>query len=630
MRKYIDELEQELRARLEGCRLVYEVGFDEDLRLRLVRAMTKLRDFGTAENVRLLELRYPAVTTAYLVGEGIFRYKSGNFWGNLEVTDLAPRFLGPAFEKSIRRLQLEDFEQLVQEGALRFLAPILAHGGIPVHSLGDFFRVLSDELHRGGYDAANVLGRLRASPSRFAAADKPVERFLLHGGMVSADLLERCIDLVRECPTGTEEIDPERFGLPKYLCDAYATFDAHIRRTTAERLRETVPRPKVIIDPYGATGPLLHLPAMTGDFVGSHWVVTSHEGATRYSGSSEDRFVPLPPARTWTATLEPRKAERGRVFPFTGLGGGGILLFDDTGRLVSDAGRLRHAHVWVLHPADCTLTAATGTGDATSLPRLEVAPALAGSWAGYGLVSIDMSDVRRLFASGAGGAGSTETIWVHIRQAEVALVGEPLQGVLEAENGLPVYASCPRLQSGVDVPRDLTSRWRIALTFNGKPIDASQLLHDQHITLESLIGADSMGEVTLLVRGPLGSDLRARFLVVPGLTIERPVQLLAPGAAPGRIVIRTAKQVPAVKVVPEGTECSDVYTRRRRSTLDHDPHLRSMPPMVGDLGQLRSWRSGSRAFARSGTGDPGPDDRTAGRSYTRLGTSDFAPTLRWT
>ncbi len=45
---------------------------DDTLRDDLIRAMTLLRDWGIVEDEQALRLKYPAVTVAYLVAEGIF------------------------------------------------------------------------------------------------------------------------------------------------------------------------------------------------------------------------------------------------------------------------------------------------------------------------------------------------------------------------------------------------------------------------------------------------------------------------------------------------------------------------------------------------------------------------------
>ncbi len=564
-------LEQELRERLRGRRLVCELNFDETLRSRLVHGMWNLRGRGITSDVNALTIFAPAITVAYLVTEGLFRYRSGQFWGNLEVAGLSQLVLGPAFERSIRALRLETFDQLVREGALRYVTPILAHGGIPIHSLGDFFRVLLDELRRGGIDAADVLARWRASRSRFAAADKPVERFLLNGGSVSSDLLERCIDLVRECPPRTRDIDPDRFGLPSYVCAAYANLDDQAKRSAAARIGTVIPRPAVVIDPYGAAGPLMLLPAVSADFSSGYWNVIAGEMASRYRCSLEDRVVPLRPALAWNTELFLASGDYSRVFPFPGLSEYGALVFDATdGRLVADPGRLRSPQVWLLMRQGTEIAAARGSLDPVDLRPTEVGPPLAGVWSGFELRAYDLTDISRLILKHESDESKGgRQLWVHVQGADIQLVGDALPGVLSAQ-GLPVFADLPKLRFASVASIDSAHRWSARIEVDGRLIalDGQELFAMSGQSLRRAVGDDTAGNVRVYIRGPLGSDVRASFLLVPGLEIQRPQRVLLPGMPPGVVSIRTSAMSPVTVPLQKGADtvscavaCADGTTR---------------------------------------------------------------------
>jgi len=564
-------LEQELRERLRGRRLVCELNFDEALRSRLVHGMWNLRGRGIASDANELTIFAPAITVAYLVGEGLFRYRSGQFWGNLEVDGLSQHVLGPAFERSIRALRLETLDQLVREGALRYVAPILAHGGIPIHSLGDFFRVLLDELRRGGIDAADVLARWRGSRSRFSTTDKPVERFLLNGGSVSSDLLERCIDLVRECPPGTRDIDPDRFGLPSYVCAAYASLDDQAKRSAAARIGSVIPRPAVVIDPYGAAGPLMVLPAVSTDFIGNYWNVIAGEMASRYRCSPEDRIMPLRPALAWNAELFLPNGDQSRVFPFAGLSESGALVFDTRdGRLIADPCRLRSPHVWLLIRQGTEVAAARGSLDPVDLRPTEVAPPLAGAWSGFELRAYNLTDVSRLILKHeSDGRKGGRQLWVHVHGADIQLIGDALPGVLSA-HGLPVFAELPKLRIAGVASVDSAHRWLARMEIDGRlvALDGQQLFALSGQPLSRAVGDDAAGNIKVYIRGPLGSDVRASFLLVPGLEIQRPHKILLPGMPPEAVSIRTSAMSPTTVHLQKGADtvacavaCADGTTR---------------------------------------------------------------------
>ena len=67
------------------------------------------------------------------------------------------------------------------ENALRYVGPILAHGGIPRHCLPDYFRLLMRHLKRSA-DANDLLASWRTRRTTFVGIDLPVRRFLLYGG----------------------------------------------------------------------------------------------------------------------------------------------------------------------------------------------------------------------------------------------------------------------------------------------------------------------------------------------------------------------------------------------------------------------------------------------------------------
>ncbi|MBA2670377.1 MAG: hypothetical protein H0U67_08415, partial [Gemmatimonadetes bacterium] len=549
----LDALEQEIQSGLHNSRLVCELSFDEHLRERLLEAMTDLRDAGLAGNGSTLRTFYPATTAAYLVVEGVFRFEAGNYWGNLEVSGLNPLVLGPTFEAAIRRLRLETFEQITQDGGLRFLAPILAHGGIPKYCLGDFFRVLLEELRRGGIDAADVLSRWRASPARLAGVDKPVGRFLLYGGAVSADLLQRCIEMVRECPPGTEQIDSARFGLPDYVCAGYGGFDDQQKRIATAGLRSVVPRPYVLIDPYSATGPMLLLPAAAREVAGGYWTVVAGETGARYRVTSEDRLVPLPPVLAWAVELYSSSGERVRSFPLGGLSGSGTLFFYcDDGRLVSDLSRLRSASVWLLSRCGEVGQPHNGISGKSLIPT-EQAPLLAGAWSGFCFAAYDLTDVPRLRI---GEPNADEMLWVRVRREEIVLVDEPVAGVRSDPEGLPVYAEIPRLRISGLGQGEANARWSAQIECNGESVsfNGPELAGYGENVLKQALARGIPTEIRVRVLGSLGSDFRAHFIVIPGLEIKRPQSLILPDSPPQTVTVRAGTLGPARLAVPEGAD----------------------------------------------------------------------------
>ena len=133
------ELERDLRSQLKGCRMVAEIGLGAALHQEVMDGLGEAcQDLpGPGEVAR--DAR--ALLVVGLVGHGIYYYELGSFWGDIPVKGLDQSY-GPAFLRALELLNLETFADMVAEDrALRYVAPILAHGGIPKRCLPEFFGI---------------------------------------------------------------------------------------------------------------------------------------------------------------------------------------------------------------------------------------------------------------------------------------------------------------------------------------------------------------------------------------------------------------------------------------------------------------------------------------------------------
>lgn len=502
--------------------MVFEMGLTrqdgESLRVSMRAALQE-----TGGMISLVGRRWPAMLVAYLVSEGIFCY-DGGLWPHVfkhlgvHQNQNAQTELGVSFERALPKLGLETFELLVEEdNARRFVDRILIHGGVPRYSLDDFFRLLTSELNRAGGDAADLLARWRAHRTRFTGIDQPVRRFLLFGGEMSHDLLNRCIELV----DGSG--DPESVGLPAYFRDAYRS-STPIRRSTALR----IPRPSVEIDPWDTTGPVMRLPGV--DVSGAVWQVSPEpRGRSVRVGAFQDQSVSLTPARSWEIDLM-AGGESLRSYVVEGLGDVPIAFFDPvSGRLVRDPHHLALDEMWALTPNDprspavLLLDAANGE----SLPVIEELPSPTGPWSGFNLACYSLRDLNLFVVK------QNELrlpIRVTQRGTRPELVGDIVAAAV-TESGVPIHPTLPALSVPLAAPEG-HEVWRVRL--REKREDAfSQLLFDGNVAsgvteLASLIGPASVAEYQVSARGPLGQDLLAEFAVVPGLSLDLPARVLLP------------------------------------------------------------------------------------------------------
>jgi hypothetical protein len=572
-----DKLNAELSPRLRGCVLICELDIDEPLHRRLVAAMQVLRERGVTWEKKRLR-RYPALVATYLVAEGIFSFERGTFWPNLSVDGLDREALTDVFEHALAiYVGLERFRALLDAGALRYVAPILAHGGIPRYSLPDFFHLLFEADRRGAADAAEMLAYWREHPSAFAHFDKCVERFLVHGGDISVDFLDRCLDLIRSHPDSTADLPPDRFGLPTYVCEAFVALAPADRRfrtsVTGESALGGVPRPYIFVDPWDASGPMLVIPALPASFRDGSWDLVSKESAARYAASRAERVVPLSPALHWGVEFRPDVSAAPRAFTFPGVARTGALLFDyEDGRLVTDLTRLRGSSVWILRAAGDE-GAVRGAGGTALLP-FDSAPAPAGAWDGFSLDAYDLSETERLTIGKSNhqpGGESSSALWVRIRGERIALAGAPVDAV-RTDDGLPVYANVPALilpgfAPGAVNGAGLTGVWFVRVSSDGveHTFDTAALSAVGSEVIRSVIDPTKITRVEVTARGPLGMDMRATFCVVPRLSIDRPTGVLLPSrrsAQPlGHVTVRDSTDVVHKIDVHSGVDAVAAHVR---------------------------------------------------------------------
>lgn len=531
-----EQLEATLRRQLAGCRLVCELGLEGTLYKDLVRAMAEVISTGGRRSIQELSAKYPALLVAYLVAEGIHGYTAGNFWGKLLIPALRGKatVLGPQFAEALATLGLDDFEELVEEGANRYVSRILIHGGIPRYSLRDFFSLLLFSLRTGSARAADLVAGWRSQKTRFQGIDRPVERFLLRGGEVALDLLDRCIEMATEEMRTGSIPSAQTLGLPEYVVQAYRSLPTAERRSARTSL--IFPRPRVELDPWDPFGPRMYLPPIPGELQGVEWRLNDGAGVTTIPAhTSRAARAALVPAFAWTVGLW-RGYEHLRELAFQALEDMALLLFDpDDGRLIPSGHVLRLESVWGLHPRSGLLLTTDREGTAP-LPIREEFPDPAGPWHGYVRRHYDLSGITAIFVHPQ--EGEPLMIRVVTPAQRPRLVGAPIEGVTTLE-GHPVYADAPslRVPPFLDVaPKD---RLLVVRSSSGAAqLTLAELPETEDETFDirpALAAVGRAGVYSLTLRGPLGSDVREEFALIPGVSVDRPTRPLLPSDGPVQV-----------------------------------------------------------------------------------------------
>lgn len=523
------QLDGELRDRLRGRRMVAEIGLDAKLLSEVEDALAPLIRHRS-DPLEMAALA-PSLLVVYLVAHGIYRYEAGSYWSGFGIPAIDQSY-GRAFEAAIKRLGLATFDDMIaNDNAIRYVSPILAHGGIPKYCLDDFFGLVTHGLRQGAGDAAGLMTIWRTRKSAFAGIDVPVRRFLLFGGELSRDFLDRCVDVIREWSGSGTLRTPDQAGLPAYVLAGFRALvssggvDRPSLRGRGEYLG--IRRPSLVCDPWDISGPSIVLPRLQRADPSAIWTVTGAESVQRERASTtSDLALPVGPARQWTVRLS---ADQGLLSEtvFEGIDEMPAVFFDSAnGSHLTPGLGLSRADVVILRPADKQVRVIGGGAESHPAKVLERLPEPTGSWSGYVLERIDLSGCSAL------------TVGTEIQQRRIsvrsierpAIAGRQLDGVSAIDGGA-VYAD----DVSIELPPSAVP-WSVRIALDG-------VVHDLDPAdcgsprFGGVLPTDRACLVHVTVRGVLGSDLRAHFTWVPGLAVTRPDRLALPGEPPPTVSI---------------------------------------------------------------------------------------------
>jgi RNA polymerase primary sigma factor len=557
----LKELEVRLSARLRDVTLIGELNITAELHEELTDAVTgTIRRFGFVTASKILQQQTPSVLAVFLVSHGIHSYTGGKYWPPIIglVRDAAGKnhFVqnewGEFFVRHIAEKGLATFPGLEQEPSLRFVTPILLHGGIPHHSLSDYFRLIFvrfDDLLQGVSFPipAATLERLVIVAERADTA-QPVIRFLKYGGVFARDYLARSLELAQMYRDRKHLPSPSEVGLSQSVIDNYAEWLLSRRTSAAERDDAWRPQPPIIwLDPWGE-GLTLDLPSQRlpqGERPAAEWQLESAAGKVRQRVSSSftapgwetgpARLMLDPSAEGYTITfVDGRELSHSWTYPGATTDRA-LLVFEPDGTLVRTTAGIPARELWLLVPSN-TVLQVPGGRRVSELPRLQ------GPWHRYRIEHWDLSNVRHIELG-------TEkiTVLADERSTRPYLAGaEPLDLGLTLPE-LPIYN---RQLPVIVIPRtrrrlidNELAQWRLSLTVSGQSLYAAEPLSSVQsflsatetqitLSLERLLGANyrNGGLFEIILRGPLGRDQHFRFGFVRGLAINGHLALPRPAA----------------------------------------------------------------------------------------------------
>jgi hypothetical protein len=531
-----DYIERHIRGQLPLVSLIgeLELGPRDEIYLQAKSVVTRSANSG---NLIKLPTSAPCSLCVFLVAEGAFNYSNGAFWDQLSIGQIQSpnhqRILGQAFLTTLSNLQMEDFSYVhEEENSLKFVTPILLHGGVPKNSAQDLWKLLLSAVNEGFDEADQILAHWRSTKTKLHSLDKPVRRFLDYGGVFASDLLQRMVDLAdyvssldRDEVTQQEASQLSQYvGLPTYLVEQLLTNDFQTHRK-----QSFVRRPRISIDPYAGEGPTVEFPAVANASDKSRWILRPSASQGIFKASKYDsRTVELAPGDSWEASIE--EVDTPKNWRFGGVEGLRLFFFDiRTGELLRDQSRL--GGEWVLALSPVSVRYQLSLEDTSPIPEGDELPRLSGAWAGWNLRVLDLRGIKNLVASQVqfGGSETSTTISVHRVAATPRILSQPIDGIIDS-SGWPVFDNPPLIQVPLDVAP--IAAWNIRFTSKYGDVFERRLIDVAHVDdvfqLSDLLGDEAMTTGELIIRGPLGSDLRTNLTIVNQLTSTRPTTIVSP------------------------------------------------------------------------------------------------------
>lgn len=510
-----EKTETEVRLALSQVRLVFELGFPEDLTSRARDAIIAAKEGGRL--LRNGEIRYPACWVLNIIN--IARTREGRGFWNGEATEylrespngLPPIELAKKTISALKALGLETFEEIVaNEGALSNLTPIFMHSGIPLNNIPELVNLIDKALDRHRIGADEQIREWTRTNNGFGQLWRAARILLKSGGAIASDLLERINEAL---------INPERAdetGLPKDIIDA-------LRKTSARsKSRDHVsasslPKPYIYLDPYSCQGPLLRIPSTSNEVIDT-WKITGADRTEIRTRTNEHQDIPLAPKDEYEVTgyCKGKIVTRRIIHAYKDLP---IQFFKNSnGRLIERRGAqidISDTDILAIHHQKI---------ESSEFSSTDNYPFQVGQWAEWKISDVDVQNLSSIEISDT---VRSETIQIVRAPVRPHLLENDESAHLVTSNGLPVYSKAPTLviETGSIDP----SLVRVIVEFDGTTTETSisQLQKDENFSLDSLMTKN--GRYSLRVTGPIGFGMPAhQFILIRDLQIQQNPNIALP------------------------------------------------------------------------------------------------------
>lgn len=521
--------EEAWRMRLRSVSLITESlpKFEHVMQALKVLGKQYLRhsDAHARENTLLRWRAVQVITTSTFASE---RFERGTFWPQfLEAAGIPnepanQHAWGSAYLRNLDLLGLTDFRD-VEDHGLRYLGPIVLHAGVPTYCLADYFTLIADRRRiMPGLTPEGLIAWVtdQEAASRNLNVDKPVTRFLRHGGDFALDVTDRVFDLLDAVSTGRDE---DGSMLPERFVDAARKLHSEILLPTpterADRLAgSSTTAPRLVLDSLGE-GLKLRLPSVETDTMRAiEWTITLGNSLEHLAAVPEWPGDPAPSV----AIAIPRPLRSVRA-SFTGHenhpfdvpvvdSADPLFVFDTEGELLPTRVPIRDTQVWLFYAPATTGQPLVVDG---TEPKKLADGVLPPGWAEWTLELVDLAGVNAVRHAGS-------ARWHRVRSLASAQIvkGSPIKGVTTTA-GFPVYDTAPSIilpKAGAD-----GAEWKVTiLDGEGAPLISARTIEGDVSPTDDLwdeLPRPLLGSYAIRVRGPWGRGASTDLMIAEGLKV---------------------------------------------------------------------------------------------------------------
>jgi hypothetical protein len=259
-------IENRLSVQLKKARLIGEINPGRELVNQLgAQFKTYFAQGSQNEILNIIKVDFPNSFLTFMVGMGIYEYDLKGLWPAItETLGLSSQAgLGQTFEELLNQFGFPRFEKL-RDQSMRYITPLIMHGGIPIYSLDDFFEfIVLPSLQKPEYIGLSGQKLIDEMLERISVqVNKPVQYFLTYGGETASDLLTRSRKMAKAWLDSKEKMTSETAGLPIHIVDAFYEWvvknENQVSRSHASS-RQRLQKPELCLDPWGL-GIFIRLP----------------------------------------------------------------------------------------------------------------------------------------------------------------------------------------------------------------------------------------------------------------------------------------------------------------------------------------------------------------------------------